>query len=194
MVQTAIKAWFVSTLAICCCLLNAQALDPEARLARARSTWGITRPASYQYTLRFQGTYPPPFPHAVIFRVMNGRSARVTEIDDRWRAFFDPFDSIDKLFAFIEAKLKARPAKATIEYDLALGYPMNVFIDPQARVADDEIVFQVTDFDLSEGQRRTLTLELRLPAEGPLNPVSFRDGVRRSDVRSQEVRRIRRRS
>jgi hypothetical protein len=86
------------------CLVTAQTLSPEAQLVRARSTWVAARPASYEFTLRFQGNYPPPFPHAVVFRVLDGRSTWITAVDDGW-TFFEPLDTIDKLLIFLDGKL-----------------------------------------------------------------------------------------
>jgi hypothetical protein len=38
-----------------------------------------------------------------------------------------------------------------VEYDPSLGYPTKVFIDPERRVTDNDIVFTVTDFKKTAG-------------------------------------------
>jgi len=135
-----------------------QSPSPEADLAKARAKWTAGHVSSYEFTLRVQGMYPPPFPRAVVFHVANGTSTSLTEFDSRWRTLFERLGSIDKLFAFIEGKLKAKPDGVRIAYDATLGYPTDVFIDPSKRMADEEEVFQVADF------KRLASTEPAIPA------------------------------
>jgi hypothetical protein len=113
--------------------------DVLADLASARSLWTGSRPASYQYTLRIMCKCPAATPAPHRFRIENGKPIEAPAgIPASYR-------TVDAMFAFIESKLKAKPAKADVIYDVRRGYPVKVQIDPSA-APDDEIVLEVWGF------------------------------------------------
>jgi hypothetical protein len=54
------------------------------------------------------------------------------------------YGTVDFLFAVIDGAIKARAASIRAAYDLALGYPADVFVDYVTNAADEEAGFKVT--------------------------------------------------
>ncbi|WP_207420767.1 DUF6174 domain-containing protein [Desertivirga brevis] len=57
------------------------------------------------------------------------------------------FKTIDQLFKFIEESLKKNPARADITYDSTYGYPKSIYIDFDERMADEEMGYELSNFE-----------------------------------------------
>lgn len=60
---------------------------------------------------------------------------------------FSRYDTIDDIFNIIETAGVQRPDKMDIEYDAKLGYPKKLNLDISASALDDELFFQVLQFE-----------------------------------------------
>ena len=61
---------------------------------------------------------------------------------------FSQYDTIDDIFNFIERGIEESPYKFEIEYDAKLGYPKKLDLDPKQRTFDDELFFEVLEFEV----------------------------------------------
>ncbi len=57
---------------------------------------------------------------------------------DRWGAF----KTIDDLFALVKSIDTATVASLQVSYDTRYGYPLRVFVDPSAHIADEEYGYE----------------------------------------------------
>lgn len=70
-------------------------------------------------------------------------------VDMNTARFWD-YDTLDDIFDFIERGTKDAPYKFEVEYDKQLGYPKKLDLDPKQRTLDDELFFQVLEFEVIE--------------------------------------------
>lgn len=63
---------------------------------------------------------------------------------------FDTYNTIDKLFAKLDAALNGEADSTTVEYDSAKGFPTSIYIDYIQEAADDEIGFTVSNLTALE--------------------------------------------
>jgi hypothetical protein len=61
---------------------------------------------------------------------------------------FSRYDTLDDIFDIIETASVQRPDKMDIEFDPQLGYPKRLHLDPNASAMDDELFFQVLQFEI----------------------------------------------
>lgn len=59
---------------------------------------------------------------------------------------FTDVRTMGRVFATLRAALDRRPSQVTATYDAALGYPLDVWVDFNAAMADEEIGYRVTNF------------------------------------------------
>ena len=121
---------------------------PQAELSRSRSVWQGRRIASYRYTFRHGCFCAPSTVEPVVIEVRNGASVSVTTLagDAVDRSLYDGFDTIDKLFALMQATLDNRGKIGSAVYDSQFGLPTDAFLDPLPMAADDELTIEVSDF------------------------------------------------
>ncbi len=60
---------------------------------------------------------------------------------------FTSFDTIDDIFTFIEKNISSFALTQQIEYDPTLGYPKKLHMDPDMSAIDDELFFEVLEFE-----------------------------------------------
>jgi hypothetical protein len=138
-------------IAVAACLLLlsmrpvAQRDDASAALAGAEATWDAKKPAAYEFTIEVRcfcrlSRKPPSF------RVADGQSVPIRELDAEVLTTYQSYDSIDKLFTVLRRIATMGPHKMAVKYDGELGYPVSADIDLKQRVKDDELMFRVSGF------------------------------------------------
>ena len=121
-------------------------------LEAARATWRDLVLADYDYTFTRQCFCAEEWRGPYDVQVRGGevvaatfRGESLLEIDALGiTAFSDLVLTVDDLFNEIERSI-GEVAELTVEYDAELGYPANVFIDVDERIADEEIEYVITD-------------------------------------------------
>ena len=93
----------------------------------------------------------------VQFNVSVNESSEITSVqkiksNGQLEAFaaedFDQVVSIDELFATIKQKIDGEVSYVNVEYDQDLGYPKNIYVDFDFRMADDEKSYSIKKFSL----------------------------------------------
>ena len=116
----------------------------------ARETWARNRIDSYVYVLDMQCYCALP-KSAKVF-VINGRVERVQGTESN-EVYIDPvvlsqYKTIPEYFELIDELYRKNPDSLTIEHNRYLGYPELVQADISYKMADEEISYKLTNFQL----------------------------------------------
>jgi Family of unknown function (DUF6174) len=123
---------------------HAQGGGVAGQLAAAEATWKRAPLRSYEYTLHY-GAFVVNAgceSRTIWTRVVNGAVMRAVGC----QSLRSDYSSVPLLFQFLRDTLAKHPDKVEVTFDETLGYPVRVFVDPDANIADDEFHFEVTDF------------------------------------------------
>jgi hypothetical protein len=121
-------------------------LEPVTRAGDSgRPVWETRGLTSYRYTLRvqafFAGGNTP-----VRVEVRDGVPTVIDLPVAGGGGDYSRYDTIPELLDLIDNARRNGAAQVNAEYDPTYGFPSSAFIDYDARLADDEIGFTVTDF------------------------------------------------
>jgi hypothetical protein len=107
----------------------------------ARQRWAAQGPASYRYRFQYLCFCPSTLVNAVEIQVRGGRVVAVLDpATGRPVAATPgrPTPTVEELFAVVEQAI-ARPVDwFDVQYDLVLGYPAVIRLDPNTRTVDEE--------------------------------------------------------
>jgi hypothetical protein len=135
-------------------LLGCMNAGEFAALNTNRLIWEALDVYHYRYQLQVSCFCVPQLTTPVVVEVQNGVPVSVeyaTKGDPPPPEYFDRYDTIDELFLVIEDAIGQQPVILEAMYDNDYGFPIDVYIDYEANVADEELGFSVTDFeDLSQ--------------------------------------------
>ena len=118
----------------------------QQQLAAARVRWSATRPRDYEYTFQQLCFCPTEIVAPVRFEVSGGTGNLVTPVMERFRATFERYSTVEKLFDEIQTIIDREPAALTIEYDPQYAYPRALSVDYLRNAVDDEWSFTVSLF------------------------------------------------
>ena len=120
-------------------------------------TWQESKIANYRMSVNLQKTGHAAPNGKFVITVRGGVAESIKGFDsdiDVWRPErFGGYNTIDNIFEFIERAEKRVQEKngswniREVEYDSKLGYPKRAKLD-EARVLDDEILFEVLQFEI----------------------------------------------
>jgi hypothetical protein len=113
--------------------------------------WAAQNIADYKYTLRISCFCPPEVVGPVVIEVRNRAAASVTVVESGEPAnaqYFSRYDTVEKLFAVIQAAMDDNADSISVTYDSALGYPTHISIDHAKMAIDDEISYTITNFEI----------------------------------------------
>ena len=129
--------------------------DPDSvtgRLLRARSRWERSRITSYTYSARWQCFCVQEYVAEVEVRVANGRVTGTAFVEPSTAGDVpdsERFGTVENLFSHIEEAVAGEAARIDVEYHVDTGYPSQVFIDRDERLADEEEGFTVTSLTVT---------------------------------------------
>ena len=129
-----------------------QALSPDAALADAEARWRARKPKAYEFAIEVRCFCPgliittPPR-----FAVTDGEPRSLQKLELYSQKTYDYFNTVEKLFAAIRSRISRGKSKMVVQYHADLGYPLLADLDPNADVADDELLLRVTDFKVPSG-------------------------------------------
>lgn len=81
-----------------------------------------------------------------VVSMVDSKGQSVTDMAE----LFETYNTIEKLFAKLDAALNGEADSTTVEYDSAKGYPTTIYIDYLQEAADDEIGFTVSNLTVLE--------------------------------------------
>lgn len=150
-------SWLVTLILAMGMLSRAQGqaeVTPRAELQRAYDEaigkWRSHKPATYEFTVAALCFCGISNLHNPTFRVDAAGAPHPSEaVSPDLERFYEPYDTIDKIFNVLKSYIDRDPYRMRVEYDLELGYPRTADIDPRQFVADDELGLRVTNFKVS---------------------------------------------
>ena len=122
--------------------------SPEAALAQAIARWETSGLANYDYLGAWSCFCPEEDLAEAKVTVNNGEVTGVGSADPSMDAIPDPerFVPIEGLFALIQDALDRDASRVEVSYDATYGYPVDLFIDYEARMTDEEDRFAISSF------------------------------------------------
>ena len=112
-------------------------------LAIARAKWADAALDGYTMTITRSCFCPPEYrgPYRV---VMDGGEAASVTYEGRPSDVGEP-PSVDALFALLESAYAEGAARVDVTYHDELGYPIELYIDRDERLADEEIGYSISE-------------------------------------------------
>lgn len=122
-------------------LSPSQIRGQRAELTVARRRWADQGPDSYRYRFQYLCFCPSSLATPVEIHVRDGRVVAVLDPSSGRPAPSEPgrpAPTVEDLFAVVEQAI-ARPVDwLDVQYDLVLGYPAVIRVDPNTRSVDEE--------------------------------------------------------
>lgn len=116
----------------------------EARsLDDARARWAANGPDAYTMTYGRHCFCPSDVTGPFAVRVADGRVVSVTLNGDAVPT--DRAQTVDALFDLLERAYDRDAHRVDVTYDPALGFPSQIYIDYDERIADEEAGYTVAD-------------------------------------------------
>lgn len=124
--------------------------EEQAQLSENRERFRATVGNSYRYDYQNVCFCGPDTRREVVVTVVNGVRTSVSAIDgtsiprENWVDYL----TVEEVFDAIAQALAEEAASVRVTYDDALGYPRDVFIDFDERIADEERGFSIENLEL----------------------------------------------
>src|SRR5438128_245442 len=141
--RTILKALSLLVALVATCASTAPVqVSLEDQLAVAEAKWAANRPKIYEITIRqlcFCGPIPPGW-EPIVVHVENAGPDSAASVVSGARAIdyqtgslrgMDKWLTVERQFNFIRGELAKPHYRMEIDYDVELGYPRRIFIDPQ---------------------------------------------------------------
>jgi len=111
----------------------------------------------YRYSLHYICFCPNADKIPLQIEVQNGEVVSMTYVDgtpvpedDPMLEFYSEYSTIDRVFSSLKAELEGEADEVTVTYNSSLGYPEQINIDRVKETVDDELMVQVTNFEVLE--------------------------------------------
>jgi len=125
----------------------------EGEVERNRAKWNNSGIANYRMKMEVEKTGHAGPMGKIILEARDGNSV-LTRVDSEWYggdiAKCAPYDTVPKMFDFIEQAAKRHPDVLDVSYDPTLGYPTQLRLDGDSRAIDDELSWEVLQFEKIE--------------------------------------------
>jgi hypothetical protein len=117
-----------------------------------RSKWDEQGARHYRFDLRVGCFCPYMGEMPVTITVLGGEMASVVGSDgrpasDELLLFVENFNTIDKIFDTLDKALNGGADQVDVEYDSTYGFPTKISIDYIKMAVDDEMGFEITNFE-----------------------------------------------
>ena len=114
-----------------------------------RELWESLNISSYSMTQQISCyCFPEEFVSPKSIIVENNQIKLINGFSPDKTIGYESFYTIDKIFEFIQSKLKDEPEFYDIKYNNEYGYPEYLFFDMSRMIADEEIGYYISDLKL----------------------------------------------
>lgn len=145
-------SYIITALVLAACSLGNGA-GGQSEIEQNKEKWQDQGISNYRYQLfvgcfcAFRGDMP------LIIEVQNGKTVSMeyqsgNEIDPTNREIFKKYETIDLIFAELEAGLNGAADEVTVKYDPTYGFPAEASIDAVKEAVDDELYLTVSNFEV----------------------------------------------
>ncbi len=121
----------------------------QASLDRNREIWTANGIANYQYTFRRSCECLPE--EDIVVTVQNGEVAAAVYTPSGEAVSMErmaDLDTVEDLFDLIQAAIERPADRVQVQYDPNYGHPANIYIDYDFQVADEEVSYKISKFQL----------------------------------------------
>ena len=144
--------YILTALVLAACSLG-NAAGGQSEIEQNKEKWQNQGISHYRYHLLvgcfcvFRGDMP------LIIEVQDGKAVSMeyqsgNEIEPPNREIFKKYETIDLIFAELEAGLNGAADEVTVQYDPAYGFPAEASIDAVKEAVDDELYLTVSNFEV----------------------------------------------
>lgn len=122
-----------------------------AEFERNRDLWTSKNIQNYKMIVGTYG-FMTNFPEQVLVEVRNRQAKSVKSLSKEGRNHvetYKTYNTIEKLFGFIEQKAKSKAHKLEVWYDKDLGYPSNIYVDEHSG-SDDKLSLKVESLEVAK--------------------------------------------
>jgi hypothetical protein len=144
--------YILTALVLAACSLGNGA-GGQSEIEQNKEKWQDQGISHYRYHLFvgcfcvFRGDMP------LIIEVQDGKAVSMeyqsgNEIDAPNREIFKKYETIDLIFAELEAGLNGAADQVTVKYDPTYGFPAESSIDAVKEAVDDELYLTVSNFEV----------------------------------------------
>ena len=143
----------VIALALAACTAVGNAIGSQSEIEKNKEKWQDANISHYRYHLSLSCFCAFNENMPLIIEVQDGKVVSMEyqngkEIDPSLLEFFGKYETIDRVFAEVEAALNGGADKITVEYDPTYGFPVKADIDPIEEAIDDELYLTVSSFEV----------------------------------------------
>ncbi|WP_318284318.1 MULTISPECIES: DUF6174 domain-containing protein [Brasilonema] len=128
---------------------NQENVTDSKELTKNQKLWNKQGVLDYSYTLTRSCFCTNEARGPVVIKVSNGSTSSVTSQSTGQPAnpeLFNRYDTIPKLFDVIRDAITRRADSINVQYNPTLGYPTQINIDYDRRIADEELFLTVENF------------------------------------------------
>jgi len=134
---------------------NTNSIDPAYKAIHqawqnAKQKWQKVNASHYIYTLQRSCFCPPESRKPMRIRVNNNKIKLVLLVPENIEkpTNFTGAKTVDELFTLIEQAMQRKAASIKVSYDPRFGYPSNITIDYDKRMADEEVYYKASGMRL----------------------------------------------
>ncbi|MEK6752514.1 MAG: DUF6174 domain-containing protein [Chloroflexota bacterium] len=135
-------------------VLSACSIGAGTDFDRNLSKWEDANIIHYRYTLFISCFCVFSDEMPLTIEVKDGEVVSMTRSDgtavaptDNFYELYQPYSTMDRLFLKLEADLTGEADNLAVTYDPVYGFPSNVSIDYITEAIDDEISYQISNFE-----------------------------------------------
>lgn len=120
-----------------------------AEFERNRELWTSENIQNYKMIIGASG-FLTNFPEEVLTEVKNRQAKSIESLSKTGRNHteaYKNYDTVEKLFGFIEKEAKSNAHKLDVKYSETLGYPISIFVDEHSG-SDDKLSLSVKNLEI----------------------------------------------
>ena len=139
-------------IALVAMLVSACSPARQTELDRNRALWESQSIRHYRFDLTISCFCVFNDQMPLTIEVQDGQVVSISaaggaDISD-FRDFYSGFDTMEKLFDTIAEAAAGDAQTLEVQYDPTYGFPVSIYVDPEELVADDEVGYDVVNFQI----------------------------------------------
>ena len=121
-----------------------------AEFERNRELWTSKNIQNYKMIIGASG-FMMNFPEEVLIEVRNRQAkSMVSKTDNKGVDLYKNYNTVEKIFDFIEREHSRKADKLHVKFDDTLGYPTAVNLDERVGMSDDELSLKIVSLEVEK--------------------------------------------
>lgn len=125
----------------------------QTEIGKNKQKWQDANISHYRYELNLSCFCVFVENMPLVIEVQDGKTVSMEyqngkEIDPQLLELFKKYETMDLIFAELEAGLNGAADEVTVEYDPTYGFPTQAKIDVEAQAIDDELYMTISNFEV----------------------------------------------